>query len=122
MQQAGQAQAAGARGFGRLAAELGGGEAVTQGLQGQTGGLAQAQAAAAAQSQAQAQQGLAALLAQQEQSAMLAEQYRQERAKKGLMPIITGLGGAALGGYLGGPQGAQAGGQAGAALGGLMTR
>lgn len=114
--------AGGARGMGRLAADLGAVEGTAQAEQGLAGQLAATQAAQRAQDIQRAQQMLAGVLGQQEQSALMQQQLREQQAKPGLLPVLGGLGGGLLGMKLGGPQGAQAGMQAGGALGSGFTR
>lgn len=122
IQQAGASSAGAGRGIGRLASELAASENITQGIQGLSGQIAQAESQARAQDIARAQQGLMQLIAQQEQAGLAAQQYRQNQARPGMLPVLTTAAGAGLGGYLGGPAGAQAGGQIGGAGGSMFTR
>lgn len=115
-----QSQAAGARGFGALLARQAAASANAN-AQAQIGAqtsVAAQQAAAQDVGSMQRDQALAAgLIGQSEQSALMAEQWRKQNAKKGIFgEVLSGVGGA-IGGLAGGPQGAQAGAQLGYGIG-----
>jgi hypothetical protein len=112
-----QSLAAGARGFGRVAAEsqaAGRAAQLEQGIAGQT--AQQAMLARQAGTQA-ARQGLMALSEAELRQILLEQQMREEQRKKGILGTVGAIGGAAIGGVAGGPKGAQLGAQIGGLAG-----
>lgn len=109
--------AAGARGFGRVAAQseaAGRAAQLEQGIAGQT--AQQAMQARMAGTQA-ARSGLMAMSEAELRQILLEQQLREEQRKKGILGTVGALGGAAIGGLAGGAKGAQAGAQIGGLAG-----
>lgn len=109
--------AAGARGFGRVAAQseaAGRAAQLEQGIAGQT--VQQAMQARMAGTQA-ARSGLMAMSEAELRQILLEQQLREEQRKKGILGTVGALGGAAIGGLAGGAKGAQAGAQIGGLAG-----
>lgn len=110
-------RAAGARGFGRLAAR-GDAQRIAAQQEQAIAGQAATQAALQRQQGIQsARAGLAGTIAQQEQAAIMEEEERKRRARGGFLSPILAAGGGLLGGLTGGQQGAITGAQAGGVLG-----
>lgn len=114
-----QSRAAGARGFGRVIADLMAQNAATQAAQGIAGQTAEAAGRQRSADVAEARRGQLAALGEEERAQATIEEEQRRRARPGLLGPLGVLAGAGLGYLAGAPaQGAQLGGT----LGQAMTR
>ena len=112
-----QSVAAGARGFGGLAARLQAAQNIGQAEQALRSRGAATEAEQRFASTQAARAGLEDLLRSQEQAELQKRQLQAQGARGGLLPALLGVGGAAVGGRFGGAQGARTGFQLGVGVG-----
>lgn len=117
-----RAQAAGARGFGRLAANTAAQQATALGQQKLLGSAATAAGAQRAQDIGRAEQMLGGLADSAAQQYMQEQEIKKGMAKPGLLGLAGTLAGGIYGFKKGGLQGALQGAQAGGALGGGLQQ
>lgn len=120
--EAARGRAAGARGFGRLAAQAGAERSAMVGRQRLLGQAATAAGAQRAQDVAQAESQMLRLDQMALEQKRIEDEERKRLAKPGALGILGSLAGAGIGGLVGGPQGAMQGAQFGGAAGGGIAQ
>ena len=120
--EAAQGRAAGARGFGRLAAQAGAERSAMVGKQRLLGQAATAAGAQRAQDVAQAESQMLRLDQMALEQKRIEDEERRRLAKPGALGIAGALAGGGIGGFFGGPEGAMQGAQLGGTLGGGISQ